>query len=133
MLSAAATWQIEIRGGTVACSFDLRELTLTGLAVFDGTFRLELNLGRPRGSVPIRMASGAVDTIIRRPADVATQLIVQSGAARLRLDERYAEVVTHAAPWQTSNYAAALDRYDIVVESGASNLSIESYGSLHNT
>jgi len=122
-LSTAAEWQIEIRGGTSTCNFDLRELTLSGLAVFDGTFRLELNLGRPRGMVPIRIASGAVDVTIRRPVDAATQLIVQSGAAHLRLDERYAEVV-HEARWQTPDYAAASDRYDISVEGGASSLSV---------
>ena len=122
-LSTAAEWQIEIRGGTSTCSFDLRDLTLTRLAVFDGTFRLELNLGRPHGIVPIRIASGAADVTIRRPADAATQLIVPSGAARLRLDERYAEVV-HEARWQTLNYAAAADRYDISVEGGASSLSV---------
>jgi hypothetical protein len=96
---------------------------LSALAVFDGAFRLELNLGPPRGIVPIRIASGAADVTIRRPADAATQLIVQSGAARLRLDERYAEVV-HEASWQTANYAAAADRYDISMEGGASSLSV---------
>jgi DNA-binding MarR family transcriptional regulator len=126
LLSTAATWQIEVRGGAMACSFDLRELTLTALAVFDGAYRLELNVGRPRGIVPIRIASGAVDIIIRRPADAATQVLVQSGATRLRLDQRYAEVVSHSAPWQTSNYATAADRYDITVEGGASSLSVVS-------
>jgi DNA-binding MarR family transcriptional regulator len=125
LLSTAAEWQIEIRGGTSTCSFDLRELRLSALAVFDGAFRLELELGQPRGSVPIRIASGAADVTIRRPADVATQLIVQRGAARLRLDERYAEVV-HEARWQSANYAAAADCYDISVEGGASSLSIVS-------
>jgi DNA-binding MarR family transcriptional regulator len=125
LLSTAAAWQIEIRSGTSTCSFDLRELTLSGLAVFDGVFRLELNLGPPRGIVPIRITTGAVDVTIRRPADAATQLIVQSGAARLRLDERHAQVV-HEACWQTANYAAAADRYDISVEGGASNLSVVS-------
>ncbi len=125
VLSTAAEWQIEIRGGAMACSFDLRELTLSALAMFDGAFRLELQLGQPRGSVPIRIVSGAVDTTIRRPADAATQLIVQSGATRVRLDERYAEVV-HEARWQTANYATAADRYDISVEGGASSLSVVS-------
>jgi hypothetical protein len=125
-LSTAATWHIELRGGASTCSFDLRELTLTAFAVFDGAFRLELNLGPPRGIVPIRIASGTADTTIRRPADTATQVLVQSGATRLRLDERYAEVVTPEARWRTPNYAAAADRYDITVESGASSLSVVS-------
>src|SRR5262249_24365152 len=123
--STAATWQIELRSGAYSCNFDLRELTLSGLAVFDGAFRLELTLGRPRGIVPIRIASSAADVTIRRPADAATQLMVQRGATRLRLDERYAEVSPEAR-WQTANYAAAADRYDITVESGASSLSIVS-------
>src|SRR5262245_40147364 len=47
-LSTAAEWQIEIRGGAMGCSFDLRELTLTSLAMFDGAIRLEVQLGQPR-------------------------------------------------------------------------------------
>jgi DNA-binding MarR family transcriptional regulator len=126
LLSTAVEWQIEIRSGAYSCTFVLRELTLSALAVFGGAFRLELELGPPRGSVPIHIASGAVDVTIRRPADAATQLIVQSGAARLRLDERYAEVVIHGERWQTANYAAAADRYEITVEGGASSLSVVS-------
>jgi len=125
-LSTAATWQIELRSGAYSCSFDLRELTLGALAVFDGAYRLELSLGRPRGIVPIRMSSGAVDVTIRRPADVATQVMVRVGATRLRLDERYAEVASRETQWQTPNYDAAADRYDIAVEGGASNLSVVS-------
>jgi hypothetical protein len=75
--------------------------------------------------VPIRIANGAADVTIRRPVDTATQLIVQSGAAHLRLDERQAEVV-HEARWQTANYTAAADRYAISVEGGASRLSVVS-------
>jgi hypothetical protein len=125
-LSTAATWQLELRSGAYGCSFDLRELTLTGLAVFDGAYRLELNLGRPQGVVPIRITSGAVDVTIRRPADAATQVMVRVGATHLRLDERYAEVVSRETRWQTPNYDAAADRYDIAVEGGASNLSVVS-------
>jgi hypothetical protein len=74
--------------------------------------------------VPIRIASGSADTTIRRPAGTATQVVVSTGATRLRLDERYADVVSHEARWQTPGYAEAADRYDIVVQSGASMLSI---------
>ena len=123
-LSTAATWQIELRSGAYNCNFDLRELKLSGLGVFDGAFRLELTLGQPRGVVPIRITSGVVDTTIRRPPDAAAQVVMQNGATRLRLDERYAEVVVHDARWQTPGYAAASDRYDISVAGGASNLSI---------
>lgn len=124
LLSTAATWRIELRGGASACSFDLRDLTLTGLGVFDGAFRLELNLGQPRGIVPILITNGTADTTIRRPADAATQVMVQIGATRLRLDERYAAVVSQEERWQTPNYATAADRYDITVKGGASSLSV---------
>jgi DNA-binding MarR family transcriptional regulator len=125
-LSIAAAWSIELRGGAYSSSFDLRELTLTGLAIFDGAYQLELNLGRPRGIVPIRMTSGAVDVTIRRPADAATQVMVRVGATHVQFDERYAEVVSRETRWQTPNYDAAADRYDITVEGGASKLSVVS-------
>lgn len=126
MLSTAARWQIELHGGVSECSFDLRAVTLGTFAVFDGAFRLELTLGQPQGRVPIRIAGGAADITIRRSADTAARVTVRIGATRVRLDERYAEVVGHEAPWQTPNYATATTCYDITVEGGASSLSVVS-------
>ena len=51
---------------------------------------------------------------------------MQTGATRLRLDERYADVVVNQEGWQTPNYDTAADRYDITVEGGASSLSVVS-------
>jgi DNA-binding MarR family transcriptional regulator len=123
-LSTAPTWQIEIRNGATECSFDLRELTLTGLAVLDGAYRIELSLGPPHGVVPIHISSGAADVTIRRPAGTATRLLVKGGAVKLRFDERFAQVVSE--DWETTHDAEAADRYEIAVTGGASNLSVVS-------
>jgi hypothetical protein len=76
--------------------------------------------------VPIHIAGGAADITIRRPVDTAARVTVRTGATRLQLDERYAEVVRHDAPWQTPNYAATTDCYDITVEGGASSVRVVS-------
>jgi hypothetical protein len=123
-LSTTPTWHIEIRNGATECSFDLQELILTGLAVIDGAYRVELNLGTPRGIVPIHISSGAADVTIRRPAGTAPQLVMNGGAAHQRLDDRFALLVNDGEIWQTPNYATAADRYDITVVGGASKLSI---------
>jgi DNA-binding MarR family transcriptional regulator len=123
-LSSAAIWQIELRGGSSECRFDLRDLTIAGFAGFEGAFRMELNLGQPRGIVPIRMVNGAADITIRRPPDTGVQLVVRGGASHIRLDDRFALVVTDGECWQTPSYAGASDRYEITVENGASNLRV---------
>jgi DNA-binding MarR family transcriptional regulator len=123
-LNTAPTWQIEIRSGASDSTFDLSDLTLTGFAVLDGAYRLELNLGRPRGAVPIHISSGVADVTIRRPANTATQLVINGGAVHQRLDDRFALLVNDGEVWQTPNYATAADRYDITVVGGASKLSI---------
>jgi DNA-binding MarR family transcriptional regulator len=125
-LNNAVNWQIDVRGGAYECTFDLRELTLTALNVFNGALRLELNLGTPRGMVPIRIMSGAVDVVIRRPANVATQLIIPGGATQLRFDERYEQWVSPELRWQTANFNSASDGYLITVEGGASKLRVAS-------
>jgi DNA-binding MarR family transcriptional regulator len=124
MLSTTPTWHIEIRNGATECSFDVRELTLTGLGVLDGAYRMELNLGAPRGSVPIHISSGAADVTIRRPAGTAPQLVMNGGAAHQRLDDRFAMLVNDGEIRQTPNYAEAVDRYDIMVVGGVSKLSV---------
>ncbi|CAA9257872.1 MAG: hypothetical protein AVDCRST_MAG93-2053, partial [uncultured Chloroflexia bacterium] len=126
MLSTAARWQIELRGGVSDCTFDVRDVPLGTFTVFDGAFRLDLTLGHPRGRVPIHIAGGAADITIRRPAATAARVTVRGGATRLQLDERYAEIVRDAVPLQTPNYAGATDYYDITVEGGASSLSVMS-------
>lgn len=123
-LSSAPGWQIELRGGAYECSFDLRELSLTALSLFNGAFRLELRLPPPRGIVPIRITGGAADLVIRRPADAATQLLVSGGGTRLRLDEQYVQLASPELHWQTPGFDAATDAYRITVEGGASNLSV---------
>jgi DNA-binding MarR family transcriptional regulator len=125
-LNTAPTWQIEIRGGAKDCRFELQELTLTAFALLDGAFQLALNLGTPRGAVPIHISGGAAEITIRRPADTATRVVVRGGAVSLRLDERFAQLMYEDEGWQTANYAAAADRYDITVVGGASALSVVS-------
>lgn len=123
-LTNAQTWRIESRGGISTCTFDLRDLTLGGLSVTGGAFKLELELGPPHGVVPITIVGGAADITMRRPAGTATELVVRGGATRVRLDERYAEVMSAEARWETPNAAAAAARYEITVDGGASNLSV---------
>lgn len=123
-LSSVAGWQIELRGGAYECNFDLRELSLTALNLSNGAFRLELRLGSPRGIVPIRITGGAADVVIRRPADVATQLHIPSGGTHLRLDEQYQQLASPELRRQTPGFDSATDGYVITVEGGASNLSV---------
>jgi DNA-binding MarR family transcriptional regulator len=125
-LSSAASWHVEVRGGAYECTFDLRELTLTGLGLFSGASRLELSLGQPRGLVPIRITSGAVDVTIRRPTGTPTQLLVPTGGTHMRLDERYEPLASPELRWQTPGFDAASDGYVISVEGGASKLSVGS-------
>lgn len=123
LLNNAPSWHIEVRGGSSTCHFDLQDLVLSGLGVFDGAFRLELILGYPRGVVTIKIASGAADVTIRRPPGAATQLVIATGV-NVQFDDRYAKIVTERTHWHTPNYTTATDRYEISVEEGASNLSV---------
>jgi DNA-binding MarR family transcriptional regulator len=123
-LSSTASWQIDVRGGAYECSFDLRELRLTALNLFNGAFRLELSLGQPRGLVPVRITSGVADIVIRRPAGVAAQLHIPNGGTHLRLDERYEQWASPELRWQTPGFDSTSDGYVITVEGGASKLEI---------
>jgi hypothetical protein len=125
-LNSTTSWHVELRGGAYECSFDLRELTLTGLGLFNGAYRLQLSLGQPRGLVPIRITSGAVDVTIRRPTGVAIQLHVPNGGTHMRLDERYESLASPELRWQTPGFDAASDGYLISVDGGASKLSVGS-------
>ncbi|NJO82666.1 MAG: MarR family transcriptional regulator [Blastochloris sp.] len=121
-LNPRSRWHIEVRGGANDCGFELEALNLTSFALLDGAFQVTLNVGAPQGVVQIHLSGGAADVTIRRPAGTPTRLLVKGGAVNLRLDERFAHLVSE--DWETANYREAADRYEVTVAGGASNLSV---------
>ncbi len=85
-LSGRVPWSLEIRGGVSKINADLRTIELAGFDLAGGVSSVDLNLPEPRSAVRIRIAGGANDVAIHRPAGVGIRLQVHGGANKVTFD-----------------------------------------------
>jgi len=123
-LSPSASWAIEIRGGVSHWDSDLRNLELTGIEVGGGVSKVDLRLPRPTGSSSIRVAGGASQLTLRRPAGVPARLQIGGGASKLELDTQYLGAVAGPVRLETPEYANSHDKYDVEIGGGASRIRV---------
>ena len=89
-----------------------------------GASQAELALPRPAGIVPIRIGGGASQVTIRRPQGVVARLTVRGGVSTLTADDHQAGTVGGLFRWQSPDFAAAANGYEIEIAGGASGLTI---------
>jgi len=123
-LSTAVPWDVEVSGGARRLSVGLDGARVRSLVVGGGASEVAIGLGRPEGTVPVRFGGGARNVSIQRPPGTACRVRIRSGASRLALDDLYFGSVGGETRWQSPDFAAAEDRYDIEVTGGASRLTI---------
>jgi hypothetical protein len=124
-LNATIPWRIALRGGLSKFTGDLGGLSLSELTVAGGASDVSLTLGRPTGTVPIRVGGGASNLSIRRPSGVPVRLRIEGGVSRLVFDTTQIGAAGGPIRWESPGYAEATDRYEIVVAGGASRLTVD--------
>jgi hypothetical protein len=125
-LNAAIPWHIEVRDGASKLTADLSQLKLDSFEVSGGASKVELTLPRVSGLVPVRVLGGASNVVIHRPGSVATRLYVVGGSTNLTFDDQRFGAVGGEVNLQSANYDVALERYDISITGGASNVALDS-------
>jgi hypothetical protein len=122
-LNATIPWQIDIGGGAVEMTIDLRKVQLAALDIKGGASGLTVLLPRPSGTVPVRFSGGLHSVTIQRPGGVAARVQVKPGASNLTLDGEDLGTVS-ATGWETRGYKSAANRYAIAALGGANLLSV---------
>ena len=122
-LNCAIPWSIELRGGVSRWTADLRLLRLESFELRGGASKMELQLARPQGVVPIRIAGGINRVSIERPRGVAAGLTIHGGVSEVVVD---GEAIKGAGPisMQTPGADSSADRYEIEVGGGANKVHI---------
>jgi DNA-binding MarR family transcriptional regulator len=123
-LSDAVVWAVEVRGGTSRLHGRLARIPLRSVEFNGGASKIELDLGRPTGLVPVRVVGGASDVRVTRPADVPVRLVVNGGAGKVELDEQRIGG-TSGVRLETGGAAAAGDLFLVEVTGGASNVTVK--------
>jgi DNA-binding MarR family transcriptional regulator len=127
LLTRSVPWSLQIRGGATKLNADLSELELSGIEIRGGAHQVALKLPEPNGSVSVRIADGANQVTILRPARAAARLRVTSGAAGLVIDSLRLGSVGGETRWESPDFENAKSSFDIEVLSGANMLSVGTY------
>jgi hypothetical protein len=123
-LSEDVTWDIRIRQGVAHMDADLRGLRIGSVDLGHGASRIDLRLPRPTGVVPVRIAGGASQVRITRPAGTPARLSVRRGVADLTFDEQEFGAVGGRLRLESPGGSDADGRYDIEISGGATHLRV---------
>jgi DNA-binding MarR family transcriptional regulator len=124
LLNASIPWDVEVVGGASKlqgkfAALDLRSFELTG-----GVDQFRLTLGQPSGDVPIRFTRGANNLRIERPSGVHVRLTLDGGAGRIDFDQQRLKGAGGHTILETTDIAAATDRYLIEITGGAGKITV---------
>jgi hypothetical protein len=126
-LNPRRPWSFKIQAPTWNTVLDVGGLDVRRIHVDSGATKVECFLPAPHGVVPIHISSGVVGVSLHRPKGVAVVAVVHTGAVKLKLDEFSTKVAVFDVHWQTEGAAAAADRYELDVSSGAVNFELDIY------
>jgi AcrR family transcriptional regulator len=118
-------WRIQIQGATWNTVVDAGGLDVREIKFDSGAAKAEVLLPMPRGVVPIEISSGVVGVTIHRPAGAAVIADVHTGAVRLKLDDYSSRAVITDFRWASEGATGAKDRYEIRVNSGVVQLTLD--------
>ena len=127
-LSAAVPWRIELKGGASEIVAELGGLDLSGLEVRGGASSFRVELPVPSGTVPVRIAGGASEIVVRRPPGVAARVRLKGWASQLTFDDQTFGAIGSDVRLQSPGYEDAAGRYDVEVSGSASDVTLTTAG-----
>jgi len=117
-------WELALRGGVANLLADLRGLRVGSLEVAGGVHDATLRLPTPHGTISVRVDGGAHKLRLERPPGVPARVRIDSGANGLVIDTLKLGAVGGETRWESPEFAAARDRYDITIRGGSHDLAI---------
>src|SRR5882672_3348084 len=118
-------WRFQIQAPTWNTLLDVGGVDVREIKVDSGAAKVECYLPVPRGVVPIDISSGVVGVTLHRPPGVSVIADCHSGAVRLKLDDYSIPAVISDVRWQSDGAAGAVDRYELRINSGVVQLTLD--------
>jgi AcrR family transcriptional regulator len=122
-------WRFKIHGATWNSVLDVGGIDVRDIKVDSGAAKVECFLPAPHGVVPIDISSGVVGVALHRPPGVAVIAVCHSGAVRLKLDGYSIPAVINDVRWETEGASMAADRYELRINSGVVQLTLDAQSS----
>jgi len=124
-LNPARRWRFQIHGPTWNTVLDLGGLDVREVKLDSGAAKVECNLPRPIGVVPIIVSGGVVGVSLHRPPGVAVVAEVSTGALRLKLDAFSVQAAASDLHWESAGASTSADRYELRISGGAVQVSLD--------
>ena len=120
-------WRFQIQGATWNTVLEVGGLDVRAIKLDSGAAKVECFLPRPHGVVPIEVSGGVVGLTLHRPRGVAVAADISTGAVRLKLDDFSVKATVTDTQWESEEGAAAArDRYQLRINSGAVQVTLDS-------
>jgi len=123
-LNTAATWGLNLGGGTTRTTADLRGGQVTGIGFTAGSDVISLTLPRPRGGVLVRLAGGASQFLVSLPGGVPARVTAAGGAGEISLDGLDHVGVAGGSVFTTPGWAPGAAGFDIDATAGAGRVAV---------
>lgn len=124
-LAASIPWDIEVQGGAVALDARLSELQLRSFVIKGGASRIDLDVGRPSGVVPVGIQGGASNVTVRRPPGVPIEVRIKGGVAKVSVDGHQLGPAAGNVLWRTPDMADGAAAYAFEIRGGASKVTVQ--------
>ncbi|HLQ16471.1 MAG TPA: TetR family transcriptional regulator [Candidatus Eisenbacteria bacterium] len=118
-------WRFKVHGATWNTVLDASGVDVREIKVDSGAAKVECFLPPPRGIVPIDISSGVVGVALHRAPGVAVIADCHSGALRLKLDDYSIPAVINDIHWESEGATKAADRYELRINSGVVQLTLD--------
>ena len=119
----AIPWEIGVSTGAIRGEFNLASTSLTAFDCRAGASQVDLTVGAPKGTVPVRVESGALTVNLVRPVGTAIRIQASGGAVQLKADGSRQDGIG-SREWRSDGYDSASNRYEVTVAGGALSVSI---------
>ena len=126
-LNSKVAWAATVHGGASNLSIDFSDAHLRSLEASGGATHVDATLGAPTGHVPVTFSGGASSIDLHLAEGTAWRAQVNGGPSTLEVNGSSNGGLGNLSQ-QSSGYDTASDRYDVMVNGGASRLAIETGG-----
>jgi DNA-binding MarR family transcriptional regulator len=123
-LASSIAWRVKVKGGISRVDAALDRLALAELEVAGGAHQLSLELGQPRGTVPVRIGGGLDTVTITRPRGTPARVHIRGGAARLQVEGLELGSVGGEMRWATPDWERSESRFEMDFSGGAHAITI---------
>lgn len=104
---------------------DLGGLVVKEIKLDSGAAKVECDLPRRRGVVPIIVSGGVVGLHLHRPSGVAVVAEISAGVVRVKLDAQSINATVSDLHWESVGASGAPDRYELHINGGAVNVTFD--------